>query len=85
MDSVLSLSLIEGAAKIQKEMDEANKNSVPDHSNDPEAKEIDALVAERTLAKKNKNFARADEIRDILTSRKIVVTDTPNGPVWERI
>ncbi len=85
MDSVLSLSLIEGAAKIQKEMDEANKSSVPDHSNDPEAQEIDALVAERTLAKKNKNFARADEIRDILTSRKIVVTDTPNGPVWERV
>ena len=45
---------------------------------------IDALVAERTQAKKDKNFARADEIRDILTKKGIVVTDTPNGPVWSR-
>ena len=37
-----------------------------------------------TYAKKDKNFARADEIRDILTKKGIVVTDTPNGPVWSR-
>lgn len=84
MDSVISLSLITTAAKAQKEAAEAAKAAVPDHSGDPEAAEIDALIAERISAKKEKNFARADEIRDILTAKGITVTDTPNGPVWTR-
>ena len=46
--------------------------------------EIDALVAERQEAKKAKNFARADEIRAILTARGIVVEDTPQGPKWRK-
>lgn len=45
---------------------------------------IDALVAERQAAKKDKNFARADEIRATLTAKGIVVEDTPQGPVWRR-
>ncbi|MDD7014640.1 MAG: cysteine--tRNA ligase [Spirochaetales bacterium] len=75
MDSVLSLGIIEAASKIA---------GGPDHSSDPEAAEIDALIAERISAKKEKNFARADEIRNELTARGIIVTDTPNGPVWTR-
>ena len=54
------------------------------HEGDPEAAEIDALVAERTEAKKAKNFARCDEIRDILKSRGITIIDTPKGPEWKR-
>ncbi len=46
--------------------------------------EIDALVAARTQAKKDKNWPEADRIRDELTARGIEVTDTPNGPVWKR-
>lgn len=46
--------------------------------------EIDALVAARTQAKKDKNWSEADRIRDELTARGIEVTDTPNGPVWKR-
>ncbi len=46
---------------------------------------IDALVAERTQAKSNKNFARADEIRDELKAMNIVVDDTPQGPIWKRV
>lgn len=46
--------------------------------------EIDALVEERQQARKDKNFARADEIRDLLTARGIVVKDTPQGAVWTR-
>lgn len=51
---------------------------------DPDAARIDALVAERTDAKKAKNFARADAIRQELTAEGIIVEDTPNGAVWRR-
>lgn len=46
--------------------------------------EIDALVAARTAAREAKDFAEADRLRDELTTRGIVVEDTPNGPVWHR-
>ena len=52
-----------------------------DDGGDPE---IDALVAARTEARANKDFAEADRIRDELTALGIVVEDTPNGPVWHR-
>lgn len=41
--------------------------------------EIQSLVEERQDARKNKNFARADEIRDILKAKGIVLKDTPQG------
>ena len=41
--------------------------------------EIQALVDERQQARKDKNFARADEIRDILKAKGIVLKDTPQG------
>ena len=84
MDSVLGLKLLSSAKNLQEEMEKAAKASIPDHSGDPEASEIDALVKERTEAKNAKNFERADEIRKILTEKGITVTDTPNGPVWKR-
>jgi cysteinyl-tRNA synthetase len=46
--------------------------------------DIDALVDERTAARKNRDFARADEIRDELAARGIVLEDTPHGTVWHR-
>lgn len=42
------------------------------------------LVEERTQAKKAKDFARADEIRNILLERGFVVKDTPQGPILEK-
>ena len=47
--------------------------------------EITALVEERTAAKKNKDYARADEIRDILKEKGYSVKDTPNGPQIEKL
>ncbi len=41
--------------------------------------DIQALVDERQEARKNKNFARADEIRDMLAERGITLKDTPQG------
>lgn len=43
-----------------------------------------ALIKEREEARKEKNFARADEIRDILAERGIIIKDTPEGTVWSK-
>lgn len=44
--------------------------------------EIEALIAERNEARKNKNFARSDEIRDLLKEKGIVLEDTNQGTRW---
>ncbi len=46
--------------------------------------EIDALVEERNTAKRDKNFARADEIRAVLSARGIVLEDSREGTKWRR-
>ena len=46
--------------------------------------EIDRLVAERTAAKKGKNFARADEIRKELEAQGVLLEDTKDGVRWRR-
>ena len=47
-----------------------------------EAAEIEALIAKRTEARKAKDWATADAIRDALAARHIVVKDTPQGITW---
>ena len=47
--------------------------------------EIDALIAERVAARQAKDFARADEIRGILTAEGIAVEDSAGGATWRRI
>lgn len=44
--------------------------------------QIDDLIAERAQAKANKNWARADEIRDILSSKNVVLEDSADGTTW---
>ena len=68
-DKVLSLDLLSG---------EKQQNT---ESNTADA-EIDALIEKRTQARKNKDWATADEIRDRLKALHIVVEDTPNGIKW---
>lgn len=46
--------------------------------------EIDDLIIERNQARKDKNFARSDEIRDLLKEQGIVLEDTPQGTRWRR-
>ena len=46
--------------------------------------DIDALVAERTQAKKTRNFARADAIRNDLLAKGILIEDTKDGVRWKR-
>ena len=46
--------------------------------------DIERLIAERQAARKMKNFARADEIRDQLTNMGIILEDTREGVKWKR-
>lgn len=46
--------------------------------------EIEALIEERNEARKTRDFARADEIRDLLKERNIILEDTPQGVRWKR-
>jgi len=43
---------------------------------------LDDLLAQRTDARRSKDFARADAIRDQLTAAGVGIEDTPDGPVW---
>lgn len=79
MDFVLGLKLIEGAAKMlaDSQNDAGSKGDTGDAA-------IDALIVERNEAKKAKNFARADQIRDELKAQGIILVDTPQGTTWKR-
>ncbi|NJI01965.1 DALR domain-containing protein, partial [Staphylococcus agnetis] len=46
--------------------------------------EIEKLIEERNEARKAKNFARADEIRDQLKAQNIILEDTPQGVRYKR-
>ena len=76
-DKVLSLNLIEAAENLKKKQAEEEAANA-----DPE---IDALVAARTEAKKAKNWAEADRIRDELKAQGIEIIDTPQGAKWRRV
>lgn len=74
MDFVLGLSLLNTDKK-----EEQNNASTED------SKEIEALITERAEAKKSKNFARADEIRNQLKDMGVVLEDSPSGTIWKKI
>jgi cysteinyl-tRNA synthetase len=46
--------------------------------------EIEALIEERYGARKNRDFARADQIRNELAERGIILEDTPQGTKWKK-
>lgn len=46
--------------------------------------EIEALIEERQEARRNRNFARSDEIRDLLADKGIILEDTKEGVRWKR-
>ena len=46
--------------------------------------DLQALIEERQEARKAKNFARADEIRDELLEKGIILKDTREGVKWKR-
>lgn len=76
-DQVLSLNLLQAAKALQEKQAAEEAASA-----DPE---VDALVAARTQAKKEKNYAEADRIRDKLKEMGIEIIDTPQGAKWRRV
>ena len=76
-DKVLCLDLLKKAEALRnKQQQEAAESADP---------EIDGLVLARTQAKKEKNFAEADRIRDLLKEMGIEIIDTPQGTKWRRV
>ncbi|MEQ8749044.1 MAG: DALR domain-containing protein [Amphiplicatus sp.] len=50
----------------------------------PSAEEIEALIAERAAARKAKDFATSDRIRDDLAAKGVIIEDGPQGATWRR-
>ena len=86
-DKVLGLDLIEKADKKRKELAAAPKAGAftiicESGEADPA---VESLIQARQDAKKAKNFAEADRIRDELKAQGIEVTDVPGGAKWKRV
>ena len=78
-DKVLSLDLIGHAEALKKAEAEAPAASADGIT----AEEIEALIVERKEAKKAKNFARADEIRQYLSDKGVTLIDTREGTTYK--
>ena len=77
-DRVMSLDLLGHAEAFRAEQQKAEA----EEEHDPV---IDGMLADRAAAKKAKNFAEADRIRDELKTMGIEIIDTPQGAKWKRI
>lgn len=73
-DQVLALGLNDAAARVV-------CSDLPPE----QVARIEQLIAQRAEAKKNRDYARADAIRDQLKAEGIEVTDTPQGATWKKI
>ncbi len=83
-DGVQSKALVEYAIKVFDELMNVlgllyNRNTASSLDD-----EIEALIRQRNDARKNKNWAEADRIRDELKAQGIVLEDTPQGVKWHR-
>ncbi len=87
-DTVLGLDLIRKADSKREELKKAavsgTEFTVIAESGEDDAK-ITALLKARFEAKKAKNFAEADRIRDELKAKSIELTDIPNGAKWRKL
>ncbi len=84
-DRVLSLDLCEAAAVIREEAakraEEAKAAAAEEGGNDPR---ILDLIAQRAAAKKERNFAEADRIRNELAAEGIILVDSPTGTTYKK-
>ena len=74
MDKVLGLRLIDSALALKQQKTEAGEVNA----------DIEALIQQRTDAKKQKNYALADKIRSELQEKGIILEDTPQGTIWKK-
>ena len=60
----------------------SEEKEAEEKQNNPQDAQIEALIQQRTEARKNKDWATADAIRDKLAAMKVVVVDTKDGISW---
>jgi cysteinyl-tRNA synthetase len=75
MDRVFGLELRKAALDYREKTAESEES----------VKKIEALIAERAAAKKVKDFAAADRIRNGLKEQGVILEDGPGGTVWKRL
>lgn len=63
---------------------EKSRHASDTRSADPDAARIDVLVAERVAARKAKNWAESDRLRDALAAEGVLLEDGPAGTIWRR-
>ena len=83
-DTVLCVGLIAAAERIVEAEKREAALEAERIANDPFAAYVTDMIAQRASAKKEKNFARADEIRAELASKGVTLIDTPQGTKWEK-
>jgi cysteinyl-tRNA synthetase len=66
-------------SRIRRQLAERSGGSRPSEA------EIGAAIEARLLARKEKNFAKADEIRKEMETRGVRIKDSPSGSTWEYI
>ncbi|MCP3872644.1 MAG: cysteine--tRNA ligase [Desulfobacteraceae bacterium] len=76
ISNILGMFLLDPVSYFKAKKDKG----VEDMAIDPS--QIEDLIQQRTNARKNKNFAKADEIRDLLQSKNITLEDGPEGTTW---
>ncbi|MDE7300164.1 MAG: cysteine--tRNA ligase, partial [Lachnospiraceae bacterium] len=81
-DTVLSLGLLEAAQAVKKSRAAKSADAAADADGELAAW-VEQKIEERRAAKKNKDFAAADAIREELAARGVVIRDTREGTVWE--
>ena len=87
-DEVLSLSLLDKAEALRRKERESASASHGGYTITGESgpdSAVEALILARYEAKKAKNFAEADRIRDELRQQGVELTDVPGGAVWKRV
>lgn len=83
LDKDVSNNVCESAAKIFDELCGVLGILYNRKNNDLDS-EIEALIEQRQTARKNKDWATADKIRDDLKAKGIILKDTPNGVTWTK-
>lgn len=83
-DENTDLKVVKGAVKLLSDFSSVLGLLYKEEDDNLDEK-VEKLIEEREEARKNKDFKRADEIRDILKEMNIELKDTRNGVIWKRV
>lgn len=83
-DENTDLKVVKGAVKLLSDFTSVLGLLYKEEDDNLDEK-VEKLIKEREEARKNKDFKRADEIRDALKEMNIELKDTRNGVVWKRV